>query len=333
MTKAGSDVSSILPIILLPSRTYIDVELDVRFETTTTPNKGDVSIEGKVSDVTLMNLDNPKWLPENWRFEAKVRTTGAIVGIFDRYCIEPMSRGKFRSMNESLYWVLMCGYADTWVPSCNGNMVLETKTGMECCLLRVHHISGGGTEIARLDSVMLLYFMDKTRGSIVKLSVRKASKNKKRMAEEVSRSSKKKKIVVEEPKSNSDFDTMTKIDNYEDSSAHAKKIVSEDEESSRDTRNTRDEDDDPMSLPICARKISGKSYNLTTWMDELGSFLAKIPVRARMVLYRDFRKLLVQEKIYNDFKGYLFWTLDAYSRIFQVQWTDCPLYVAATCEK
>ncbi|KAG5598623.1 hypothetical protein H5410_029993 [Solanum commersonii] len=36
----------------------------------------------------------------------------------------------------------------------------------------------------------------------------------------------------------------------------------------------------------------------------LGSFPAKISVRARMTLYSDFRNALVQEKIYNDFKDF-----------------------------
>ncbi|WMV51199.1 hypothetical protein MTR67_044584 [Solanum verrucosum] len=95
MTKAYATVSFIPPTIvttddfyndgiasdsLLPLGIYIDVELDVRVEITT-PNKGDVPIEGKVSDVTCskfqikrkitpkrrVNLDRPKWLPENWR--------------------------------------------------------------------------------------------------------------------------------------------------------------------------------------------------------------------------------------------------------------------------
>ncbi|KAG5579850.1 hypothetical protein H5410_050477 [Solanum commersonii] len=69
---------------------------------------------------------------------------------------------------------------------------------------------------------------------------------------------------------------MTEIDNYQDTSAHANDDVESNEESSRDTQDTRDEDDDPMSLPICAREISSKPYNLMTWMDELGSFPVKI---------------------------------------------------------
>ncbi|KAH0720104.1 hypothetical protein KY284_005134 [Solanum tuberosum] len=106
--------------------------------------------------------------------------------------------------------------------------------------------------------------MAKTRVGIVKRLVPKPSKNKKRKAEEVSRCSKKKKTVVEEPKSNSDSDTMAEINNYEDSSALAtddgestkENTDSGDESSSGDSRDTGDEDDDPLSLPTCARKIS-----------------------------------------------------------------------------
>ncbi|KAG5581493.1 hypothetical protein H5410_052120 [Solanum commersonii] len=95
---------------LLPPGTYIDVELDVRAETTT-PIKGDVPDEGKVSDVTRsklqikkkimhmrqVNLDRPKWMPENCGFEIKVCTGGATVGRIDRFYIEPVSKSKFRS--------------------------------------------------------------------------------------------------------------------------------------------------------------------------------------------------------------------------------------------
>ncbi|KAK4724324.1 hypothetical protein R3W88_027103 [Solanum pinnatisectum] len=95
---------------LLPLGSYIDVELDVRVETTT-PNYSDVPIEGKVSDVTRsklqikrkiipmcqLNLDRPKWLPNNWTFETKVCTSGASAGQKDRYYFEPVSESKFRS--------------------------------------------------------------------------------------------------------------------------------------------------------------------------------------------------------------------------------------------
>ncbi|KAG5597671.1 hypothetical protein H5410_038903 [Solanum commersonii] len=151
--------------------------------------------------------------------------------------------------------------------------------------------------------------MAKTRGGIVKQYVPKPSKNKKRKLEPVSRCSKKKKIVVEEPKNNSDSDTMAEIDNYEESSDQATDDVefteentdSGDEETSGDSRYTGDEDDDPLSLLTCARQISGKSYNLTTCMDELGSFPAKIFVRARMTLYHDFR---IMDDDLDFFKSY-----------------------------
>ncbi|KAK4716157.1 hypothetical protein R3W88_014495 [Solanum pinnatisectum] len=151
--------------------------------------------------------------------------------------------------------------------------------------------------------------MAKTRGGIIKRSGSNASKNKKRKDEEVFKASKKKKIVVEEHESNSDFDTMVKIDNYQDSSAQSSDDVEysnnksdSEDESNRDTQ-TGDEDEDPLSLPICARDISGKSYDLKTWINEIGAFSAKKIVRARMVVYRDLINLLVQEKIYEDFKG------------------------------
>lgn len=128
MTKVDATVSFIPPTIvttddfyndgiasdsLLPLGTYIDVKLDVRVEITT-PNKGDIPIEGKVSDVThskfqikskitpkrRVNLDRPKWLPENWRFETKICTGGATSGKKDRYNFEPVSGSKFRSKDE-----------------------------------------------------------------------------------------------------------------------------------------------------------------------------------------------------------------------------------------
>ncbi|KAK4734419.1 hypothetical protein R3W88_008680 [Solanum pinnatisectum] len=125
---------------------------------------------------------------------------------------------------------------------------------------------------------------------------------------------------------------MAEIDNYKDSSAQAtgdvefseENIDSGDEETSRDSRDTGDEDDDPLSLPTCAREISGTSYNVTTCMNELGSFPAKISVSARMTLYRDFRNVLVQEKIYNDFKctcfGHLRHILEYYKFNGQMVW-------------
>ncbi|KAG5579623.1 hypothetical protein H5410_050250 [Solanum commersonii] len=59
---------------------------------------------------------------------------------------------------------------------------------------------------------------------------------------------------------------------------------SDSEESSRDT--SRDEDD-LLSLPFCARDISSELYDLATWLDEVGSFPAKISVRSRMTMADD----------------------------------------------
>ncbi|KAG5580082.1 hypothetical protein H5410_050709 [Solanum commersonii] len=125
---------------------------------------------------------------------------------------------------------------------------------------------------------------------------------------------KRKKIIVEEHESNSDYDIMVEIENYQDSSVQSsddvessnEKSGSEDE-SSRDTQ-IGDEDENPISLPICAKGISGKSYDLKTWIDEIGLFPAKIYVRAWMVVYRDLINFLVQEKIYDDFKVLIYET-------------------------
>ncbi|KAF3641917.1 putative GDSL esterase/lipase-like [Capsicum annuum] len=62
------------------------------------------------------------------------------------------------------------------------------------------------------------------------------------------------------------------------------------------------EEEDPQSLPICVRDIFVESYNLTTWMDHRGYFPAKISIRARMTVYREFRRILVEHKLYSDFK-------------------------------
>ncbi|KAH0690086.1 hypothetical protein KY289_017444 [Solanum tuberosum] len=64
---------------------------------------------------------------------------------------------------------------------------------------------------------------------------------------------------------------MTEIDNYQDNSVDGSDNVessegeSDSEESSRDT--SRDLKDH-LSLPICARDISGELYHLARWLDE-----------------------------------------------------------------
>ncbi|XP_015054955.1 uncharacterized protein LOC107001405 [Solanum pennellii] len=98
--------------LLLPE-TYIVVELDAR-EETTTPNKGDVPDEGKLSDVPRsklqirrkntpthqVNLDRPVWLPQNCKFETEVRTIESTVRRVDKFYIEPISKSPFRSKIE-----------------------------------------------------------------------------------------------------------------------------------------------------------------------------------------------------------------------------------------
>ncbi|KAF3620226.1 putative NAC domain-containing protein 89-like [Capsicum annuum] len=52
-----------------------------------------------------VNVERPSWLPDDWRFETKVRTNGATAGTVDRYYYEPVSGTKFRSKTEVLYFL------------------------------------------------------------------------------------------------------------------------------------------------------------------------------------------------------------------------------------
>ena len=88
----------------------------------------------------------------------------------------------------------------------------------------------------------------------------------------------KKKIVVE--KSESKSGTMADIDNYQDSSVQASDdvestVAESDSVNEESSRESGDEVDDPLSLPIYARDVFGKSYGLATWMDEIWLFQAK----------------------------------------------------------
>lgn len=90
---------------------------------------------------------------------------------------------------------------------------------------------------------------------------------------------KRKKIIAEESEPDSIYETMTKINNCQNSSVDATDNVdsgegeSDREESSRDTNR---DDDDPLSLPICSKNILGKLRYLMKWLDQLGLFIAKI---------------------------------------------------------
>ncbi|KAF8082702.1 hypothetical protein N665_0809s0005 [Sinapis alba] len=48
-------------------------------------------------------LDN--WLPDGWRVEDKVRTSGATAGVVDKYYYEPVTGRRFRSRTEVLYYL------------------------------------------------------------------------------------------------------------------------------------------------------------------------------------------------------------------------------------
>lgn len=72
------------------------------------------------------------------------------------------------------------------------------------------------------------------------------------------------------------------------------------------SRDASQDEDDPLSLPICARDICDELYDLATWLDEEGSFPAKISLRSKMTIFHDFRKILGEQKLYNEFKGICF---------------------------
>ncbi|KAH0635911.1 hypothetical protein KY289_035826 [Solanum tuberosum] len=78
---------------------------------------------------------------------------------------------------------------------------------------------------------------------------------------------------------------MAEIDNYQDNSPDESDNV-ESSEGERDSEESSRGEEDPLSFPICARDISGELYDLATWLDEVGSFPAKISVRSRMTIYR-----------------------------------------------
>ncbi|XP_073142330.1 methyl-CpG-binding domain-containing protein 6-like [Henckelia pumila] len=46
----------------------------------------------------------PEWLPEDWKIDLRVRTSGASTGLIDRYFFDPSGR-KFRSKHEVLHFL------------------------------------------------------------------------------------------------------------------------------------------------------------------------------------------------------------------------------------
>ncbi|XP_057782006.1 methyl-CpG-binding domain-containing protein 6-like [Salvia miltiorrhiza] len=47
----------------------------------------------------------PSWLPEDWKIDLKVRSSGATAGLIDRYYVEPTGQRRFRSKVEVLHFL------------------------------------------------------------------------------------------------------------------------------------------------------------------------------------------------------------------------------------
>ncbi|KAG5586867.1 hypothetical protein H5410_047301 [Solanum commersonii] len=133
--------------------------------------------------------------------------------------------------------------------------------------------------------------MAKTRGGIIKRSGTNASKHKKIKAEEVSKASKRKKLLWKNMRSSAE--------SSDDVESSNDKSDSEDE-SSRDTQ-TGDEDEDSLSLPICARDISIKLYDLKTWIDEIRSYSwGKKSFNLTLTYLKNKINLKKQSKVFNE---------------------------------
>jgi hypothetical protein len=53
----------------------------------------------------MTETERPDWLPDGWRLDVRVRTSGATAGTTDRYYIEPTHGHRFRSKKEALYYL------------------------------------------------------------------------------------------------------------------------------------------------------------------------------------------------------------------------------------
>ncbi|XP_055814618.1 methyl-CpG-binding domain-containing protein 5-like [Solanum dulcamara] len=51
----------------------------------------------------------PSWLPENWAFQAVLRTSSVTAGFIDKFYYEPITGDKFLSNNEVHYFLEMGG--------------------------------------------------------------------------------------------------------------------------------------------------------------------------------------------------------------------------------
>ncbi|KAK6144191.1 hypothetical protein DH2020_021011 [Rehmannia glutinosa] len=70
---------------------------------------GESSVEEPPRSVRRRNPEEmakrPSWLPEDWKIDLKVRSSGASAGLIDRYYVEPTGQRKFRSKNEVLHFL------------------------------------------------------------------------------------------------------------------------------------------------------------------------------------------------------------------------------------
>ncbi|KAK2643073.1 hypothetical protein Ddye_024836 [Dipteronia dyeriana] len=52
-----------------------------------------------------VSTESPNWLPQGWKVEDRVRTSGATAGMVDKYYLDPSSGCRFRSKKEVLYFL------------------------------------------------------------------------------------------------------------------------------------------------------------------------------------------------------------------------------------
>ncbi|KAF3652199.1 hypothetical protein FXO38_16227 [Capsicum annuum] len=133
-----------------------------------------------------------------------------------------------------------------------------------------------------------------------------ASRSRKERNEAVENASNRKKTEAEESKSDSELKEMSKyVDESSDDVVECS--ASGDSEGSWGSeKNSDDGDNDPLPVPFRSRYISVERYDLRTIMDEVGSFSVKILIRSRMVAYREFKKILVNQDLKKIFKQYYF---------------------------
>ncbi|XP_013626860.1 PREDICTED: methyl-CpG-binding domain-containing protein 6-like isoform X1 [Brassica oleracea var. oleracea] len=65
----------------------------------------DISAQQSESKSRKRSAPLDSWLPDGWRVEDKVRTSGATAGSVDKYYYEPVTGRRFRSRTEVLYYL------------------------------------------------------------------------------------------------------------------------------------------------------------------------------------------------------------------------------------